>query len=92
MGLPIEEFWTNGDRPLSVDEKINLRKILSAYGIAIIDDLDGHMQMYVDNELTAEWNKPQYLLKKDLRQIDPRKKVYLEMKFNTWSIFEENEE
>lgn len=90
MGIPISEFWSDGSL-LSVDQKIKLRNILSTYSVLVIEDLDGHMQIYVDNELVGEWFKCEYKLKKDLRQIDPKKKLYLEMQVNYWSIFEEQE-
>jgi hypothetical protein len=47
------------------------------------------MQIYVENELVAFWDKPTYILKKDLRQLDPRKQIYMEMQINCWTIFEE---
>jgi hypothetical protein len=90
MGMPIQEFWTN-DGPLSVDQRIKLRGILATYGVQVIDNLDGHMQIYVEGEKVAEWFKPTYKLKRDLRQIDPRKQLYLEMEVNLWSLFEEQE-
>lgn len=91
MGLPVDEFWTNSDKQLSVNEKIKLREILNAYNVIIIDSLDGHMQMYVENDLVAEWNKPSYKLKTDLRQINPNKRLYLEMTIDCWNIFEQVE-
>ena len=50
------------------------------------------MQMYVEHEKVAEWHKCTYKLKKDLRELDPRKQFYLEMEVNCWSLFEEAEE
>jgi hypothetical protein len=91
MGVPVDEFWTT-DGPLSVDQRIKLRGILMTYSIQVIDDLDGQMQVYVENELVAEWRKCTYKLKRDLRQIDPRKQLFLEMEVNCWSLFEEQEE
>ncbi len=91
IGLPVDEFWTS-DKPLSVRERIKLREILSAYNIVIIDDLDGHMQIFVENDLVAEWNKCSYKLKRDLRQIDPKKKLFLEMTIDAWSVFEDEDE
>lgn len=92
MGVPIQEFWTTDD-PLSVDQRIKLRGILGTYGIQVIDDLDGHMQIWVsqDGEQTkvAEWFKCTYKLKRDLRELDPRKQLYLEMEVNCWSLFDE---
>lgn len=91
MGMPIEDFWPS-DGPLTIDQRIKLRGILSTYGIQVIDDLDGHMQIYFENDLVAEWNKCTYKVKRDLREIDPRKQLYLEMEVNCWSQFEEQEQ
>ncbi len=91
MGVPIQEFW-GAETSLSVDQRIKLRGILATYGIQVIDDLDGNMQIYVEGERIAEWYKCAYKLKRDLRQIDPRKQLYLEMEINCWSLFEDQEE
>lgn len=91
MGVPISEFWTT-DELLTVEQKIKLRTILGAYHIQVIDDLDGHMQVFVENELVGEWNKCTYKLKKDLRQLDRRKQFYLEMEVSFWTLFEETEQ
>ena len=91
MGVPIQEIWTT-DNLLSVDQRIKLRGILATYNVQVIDDLDGHMQIYVEGEKVAEWLKCTYKLKRDLRQIDPRKQLYLEMEVNCWSLFEEEEQ
>ena len=90
MGIPVNEFWS-GDVNLSIDQKIRLRGILATYNVQVIEDIDGHMQVYVENDLVGEWNKCNYKLKKDLRQLDPKKRLYLEMEINYWSIFEEQE-
>lgn len=90
MGVPVQEFWTE-DGSLSTDQKIQLRGILASYSVQVVDDLDGHMQIYVEGEKVAEWFKCTYKLKRDLREIDPRKQLYLEMEVNTWSLFEEAE-
>lgn len=91
MGLPIQEFWTN-DGPLSIDQRMKLRGVLGTFGVQVIDDLDGHMQIYVEGEKVAEWFKSTYKMKTDLRERDPRKRLYLEMEVNCWSLFEEAEE
>lgn len=91
MGVPIVEIWNN-ESPLSIEQKIKLRSLLATYSIQIIDDLDGFLQVYVEGEKVAEWQKCFYKIKRDLRQIDPRKQLYLEMEFSCWSLFEESEE
>jgi hypothetical protein len=90
MGVPVHEFWTS-DEPLSIDQRIQLRGILSTYGIQVIDSLDGLFQIYVSGELVAEFYKPRYTLKRDLREIDPRKQPYVEMNIECWSLFEDAE-
>lgn len=87
MGVPIDEIWA--EETLSVDDKIQLRRILRTYSIKIIDHSDGQLQFYVENELVGEWNKPEYKMKRDLSELDPNKKLYLEMHVDYWSIFDE---
>lgn len=87
LGLPIDELWDEAG-VLSIGNKIKLRSILSAYSIQIIDTNDGEMQIYCEGTVIAKFHKPEYILKKDLKQIDPKKRLYLEMKIDNWSIFD----
>lgn len=91
MGMPIQEFWPN-DEPLSVDQRMKMRGVLAKYGVQVIDDLDGHMEIYVEGDKVAEWLKSTYKIKRDLTERDPRKQLYLEMEVTCWSLFEEAEE
>jgi hypothetical protein len=90
MGVPIQEFWAT-DEPLSVEQRMKLRGLLTTYGIQVIDDRDGTMEIFVEREKVAEWSKCSYKLKRDLRELDPKKQLYLEMEVNCWSLFEETE-
>jgi hypothetical protein len=90
IGIPLENIWDD-DGILSVENKIKLRSVLSVYNIKIIDDSDGGLRLYVDQDLVGEWKKCQYVLKKDLSEIDPSKKLYLEMHVDYWSVFENTE-
>jgi len=87
LEVPIE--W-NPEEPLSVDSKIGFRKALGVYNINIISDIDGGMKVYVHDDLIGEWYKCSYKLKKDSAQMNPTKKLYLEMTVNFWTIFENN--
>jgi hypothetical protein len=88
MGVPIDEFW-NASETLNVAQKIKLRNTLSAYDVHVLDDHEGRLEVYVENELVGTWDKCFYKLKKDLRALDPKKKLYFEMEVNYWSIFED---
>ena len=87
----IQNIW-GSDGVLSTDQKVKLRGILTTYGIQVIDDFDGHMQIFIEDELIGEWFKCTYKLKRDLRVTDPRKRIYLEMEVNCWSHFDPPEE
>lgn len=88
MGVPINTFWSD-EKSLSVEQRIKLRDLFINYSIQVIDDMDGHLAIYVEGELVGEWHKCTYKLKRDLSQIDPKKQLYLEMEVNCWSLFEE---
>jgi hypothetical protein len=88
VGVPIEEYWNEND-VLDVKKRVKIREIITAWNIKVIDDLDSHMQVYVEDNLFAEWFKSTYKLKQDLRELDPRKRLYVEMEVNNWTIFEE---
>lgn len=91
MNVPVQEFWM-GEDSLTVIQRIRLRNLLHVYNIKLVDDRDGHLEVYFENERIAEWNKCTYKIKKDLRELDPRKQLYLEMQVNCWSLFEETEQ
>ena len=91
IAFQIQNIWVT-DGVLSTDQKVKLRGILTTYGIQIIDDLDGHLQIFLEDELIGEWHKCTYKLRRDLRVTDPRKRVYLEMEVNCWSHFDPIEE
>lgn len=88
LGVPIE--W-NTDEPLSIEERLRLRKLFEQYNINVISDSDGGLKVFANAELIGEWFKCSYKLKKDPAQMDPRKKLYLEMQVNFWTTFEKNE-
>ena len=90
LGLPIDGIWDEQEQ-LSIEGKIKLRNILSSYGVNIIDDMEGGLQIFFEREVVARWEKPTYTLKKDHSQIDPTKKLFLQMAIKNWSIFEQNE-
>lgn len=85
LEVPVD--W-NPEEPLSVDKRIEFRIKLSEYGIGVISDIDGGIKVYLHNDLIGEWYKCSYKLKKDASQVDPNKKLYLEMSVNFWTIYE----
>ena len=88
IGVPIQDIWA-ADGLLSFDQKVKLNSLLQNFNIQVIDDNDGGLQVFVDNEKIAEWLKPTYKLKKDLANRDRKKQLYLEMNVEYWSLFEE---
>ena len=91
MVSELDKIWTE-DAPLSVSQKIQMRQFMNTYHIQVIDDLDGHMKVFVENELVGEWFKSKYKLRRDIAQLDLKKQLYLEMEINFWSVFESSKE
>lgn len=90
IGVPVQDFWMGEE--LSVKQKIQLRNLLTVYNIKLIDDLDGNLKIFFENQLIAEWKKCTYKIKKDLSALDPRKQLYIEASVEFWSQFEETEQ
>lgn len=90
LGIELDEAWP--DPELTVEQKIKLRELLKKFNIIVLEDQEKNVSIYLENDVIAEWERPQFILHRDLKQIDPRKKIYLEMKVNARSIFEEYDE
>lgn len=88
LGLPLENIWDE-EGNLSIENKIKLLSILSNYNIQIIES-GGEVKIYCDNQTIGDWRKPTYILKRDNNQLDPKKKLFLEMHIDCTSIFEES--
>lgn len=84
-------FEWNANEPLSILDRIRLRKVLSQYNISVIDDMDGGVKMFLDRDKIAEWHKALFILKEDPSQVDPKKKLFVEMKCSFSSIFDEEQ-
>lgn len=89
MGVPMNDIWDT-DAPPTVEQKIKLMHLFAKYGIQTLDDQDGKLEIFVEGECIAKWNKPTYKLKRDYKQRDTKKQLFLEMTVDFWSLFEEN--
>lgn len=83
-----ECFPEGGYKNFDVEHKIKLRKHLKNFDVNVIDDLDGGIKIFVGKDLVAEWKKCHFILKKDLKKIDPAQKIYVEIHIDFWTIFE----
>jgi hypothetical protein len=87
IGVPIENIWAE-DNSLTMQGKVKLHSTLSSYNMVMVDDRDGGLKIYVDKDIIGIWKKPSYILKMDHSQIDPKKKLFLEMHTDCWTVFE----
>lgn len=89
MGLPTDDCFINeGSREFTLSNKINLRALLNKFQVLILDDRDGGIKIFVDNELIAEWKKSTFELRQDLTAINPSKKLFAVLHIEYWSVFE----
>lgn len=87
----LESCFPDNDSELyTVEQKINLRKVLGHFNISVLNDRDGGVKIYLDRQVFAEWRKPTFVLKEDSSVLDRNKKLYGEITFDAWSQFQEN--
>lgn len=96
-GIPdekLEECLT--EESLSVRNKIIFRKLCEREQISIVDNLDGSLKIYMKSDhqdvLVAEWFRPSYTLRVDNSVVDRSKRIFIEILFSWWTIFEEGNE
>jgi hypothetical protein len=77
------------EKPLTVEDKIKLCRVLNNYSITVIDDLDGGLKIFVERDLIAEWKKPSYKLKQTLSKSGQKKRLHTELSINFWTVFEQ---
>ena len=85
IGLPTDDWSEN----LSMDDLRRIRAELKSLDIDILDDTAGGIEIYYQGELIAEFRKPNFILKENPREKDPRNRYYLEMHLNCRSVFDE---
>jgi hypothetical protein len=96
IGIPEEVltgcFPEEGMGSMTVIHKIELRKQMNKFGVVIVDDRDGGIRIFVDSDKVAEWKKCRFVLREDLEEVDPSKRLYIEIVANIWTIFDDGEE
>lgn len=84
------------EETLSVKNKIIFRKLCEKEQISIVDNLDGSLKIYMKAEhqdvLVAEWFQPSYTLRIDNSVIDRSKRMFVEILFRWWTVFEDDDE
>ena len=85
----INAIYGTTNEPLTVSKKMELRGVLTANDIIVIDGIDGALRIYLSNKEIGGFNKPTYKLRQDLSATDPKKRVYIEMETNFWSAFDQ---
>lgn len=88
IGIPLDDVWP--DVELTTDQKIALRQLLGKYDVLLTGQA-GNVEIYVGDELVGKWNRPRYRLRVDNTQLDPSKKVFLEMAIECSSVFDEDD-
>ena len=87
----IASIW-EVDGPLPAPQKIKLRSILTAHDIQVIDEQDGTLIIYIENQKVATFKKPTYKLKQDLSKLNRKERLYIEMTIECESLFETAQE
>jgi hypothetical protein len=89
VGVPLDDVWP--DILLTTEQKVRLRSLLAKLDIDIIDEGDRCFSIYHEDSKLAEWSKPNFILRKDIKARSLEKKLYFEMVIKTWSVFDKEE-
>lgn len=84
------EFWPSDKTVFTTEERISLRGLLKELDLTIVENVDGSLEVYFERKQIGEWRKPNYVLKSDPKEPDPKKRLYLEMHVTFTSVFEES--
>lgn len=91
-GIPEEKLEPCFNNDFSVENKIALRKLCEKEQISIVD-ANGSLKIYIQDNgkdvLIAEWYIPIHTLRIDKDLSERSKKMFIEIKFKWWTIFEE---
>lgn len=85
-----DELLTYND--MSIIQKAKLRKVLEQNKINIVDNHDGSLLIYLENDVIAEWKIPNFKLHFDRNELNPQKRWYIEIEMDYWSVFDEEED
>jgi len=94
MGVDLEGCFpeTLNQKEITVEHRIKLKEILEKYNISIINNKDKTFDVFLEKDKIASWFKHWVELKKDFSEIDPKRRIYVEIHLECWSVFEEKEE
>jgi hypothetical protein len=77
---------------LTILQKAKMRKTLADNNIFILDEKDETLEIYIENDLIAKWEKPYYKLCYDKSKVNPKERYYSEVEISFWSVYDEIEE
>ncbi len=94
MGVDLEGCFpeTLNQKEITVEHRIKLKEILEKYNISIINNKDKTFDVFLEKDKIASWFKHWVELKKDFSEIDPKRRIYVEIHLECWSVYEEKEE
>ena len=75
----------------TVEHKIELRKHMDQFSVTIVDDRDGGIKIFVERDKVAEWKKCTFILREDPSEVNPSKRLYMEISGDIWTIFDDGE-
>lgn len=74
------------------NEKETFRTINNKYSIFINYDIDKTVKIYFEDKLIGYSKVPHVVLKNDFSKPDKNKRIYVEIHYESWSIYEQSEE
>lgn len=94
MGIDLEGCFPDPLDPkqITVENRTKLSEVLNKFNVSVIDFKDRTFDLYLDKEKIASWGKHWVELKKDFSEIDPKRRIYVNIHLDCWSVFEQLQE
>lgn len=91
MGLDLDGCFPDPLDPknITVDHRSKLAEVLNKFNVSVIDLKDKTFDVYLEKDKIASWKKPWVELKKDPSEIDPKRRIYVSINLECWSVFEQ---
>lgn len=94
MGVELDGCFPDPLNPANItaDHRSKLAELLNKFAISIIDNKDKTFDIFLEKDKIASWLKHWIELKKDFSEINPKRRIYVEIHLECWSIFEQKED
>jgi hypothetical protein len=94
MGLDLGGCFPDPLNPknIKVEHREKFSEVLDKFNISVLDYKDKTFDVFLEKDKIASWGKHWVELKKDLSEVDPKRRIYITIHLECWSVFEQSKD